>query len=120
MAEIGSVIDNKYRVLDQLARGGMSVVYLARDKRLEKLWAVKEIRNVEDARKRQTIIDSLKSEARLMKDLDHPAIVRIVDIIDEQESLYVVMDYIDGEELTKKIFPHGKKNAPHPIQKTWL
>lgn len=115
MAEIGSVIDNKYRVLDQLARGGMSVVYLARDKRLEKLWAVKEIRNVEDARKRQTIIDSLKSEARLMKDLDHPAIVRIVDIIDEQESLYVVMDYIDGEELTKKIFPHGKKNAPHPI-----
>ena len=115
MAEIGSVIDNKYRVLDQLARGGMSVVYLARDKRLEKLWAVKEIRNVEDARKRQTIIDSLKSEARLMKDLDHPAIVRIVDIIDEQESLYVVMDYIDGEELTKKIFPHGKKNAAYPI-----
>ncbi|MEG1618912.1 MAG: serine/threonine-protein kinase [Eubacterium sp.] len=115
MAEIGSVIDNKYRVLDEIGHGGMSVVFLARDKRLEKLWAVKEIRNVKDIRKRQTIIDSLKSEAQLMKDLDHPAIVRIVDIIDEHESLYVVMDYIDGEALTKQIYPQGKKKVAKPI-----
>lgn len=115
MAKIGDVIDNKYRIIDELGHGGMSVVFLARDKRLEKLWAVKEIRNVDDLKKRRTIIDTLKSEARLMKELDHPAIVRIVDIIDEHDSLYQVMDYIDGEALTKQIFPQGKKNGAHPI-----
>lgn len=115
MADIGNLIDNKYKILDEVGHGGMSVVYLARDKRLEKLWAVKEIRNVDDERKRRTIIDSLKSEARLMKDLDHPAIVRIVDIIDEDKSLFVVMDYIDGEPLTKMLYPHGKKAGSRPI-----
>lgn len=44
MTEIGTVIDGKYEILKELGRGGMSVVYLAMDKHLNKQWAVKEIK----------------------------------------------------------------------------
>ena len=43
MAEIGNVIDGKYEVLREIGRGGMSIVYLAMDTRLNKQWAIKEI-----------------------------------------------------------------------------
>ena len=41
--QVGTVIDGKYEILKQIGKGGMSVVYLAMDKRLNKQWAVKEI-----------------------------------------------------------------------------
>ena len=44
MAHIGSIIDNKYEILKEIGKGGMSTVYLAMDKRLNKQWAVKEIK----------------------------------------------------------------------------
>lgn len=47
MAEIGEVIEGKYEILKEIGRGGMSVVYLAMDKHLNKQWAVKEIRKKE-------------------------------------------------------------------------
>ena len=49
MARIGTVIDGKYEVLKEIGRGGMSIVYLAMDRRLNKQWAVKEIRKKEAA-----------------------------------------------------------------------
>ena len=42
MARIGTVIDGKYEIITEIGRGGMSVVYLAMDRRLRKQWAVKE------------------------------------------------------------------------------
>ena len=44
MTKIGEVIDGKYEILKEIGKGGMSVVYLAMDKHLNKQWAVKEIR----------------------------------------------------------------------------
>lgn len=44
MAELGALIDGKYEILKEIGRGGMSIVYLARDNRLNKQWAIKEIR----------------------------------------------------------------------------
>ena len=44
MTEVGTVIDGKYEILKELGRGGMSIVYLAMDKHLNKQWAVKEIK----------------------------------------------------------------------------
>ena len=43
MTKIGTVIDGKYEILTEIGRGGMSVVYLAMDKRLNKQWAIKEV-----------------------------------------------------------------------------
>lgn len=47
MTQTGSVIDGKYEILKQIGKGGMSFVYLAMDKRLNKQWAIKEIRKKE-------------------------------------------------------------------------
>ena len=101
MTEIGAVIDGKYEILKEIGRGGMSVVYLAMDKRLNKQWAVKEIRKKGNGKNDEIVVNSLLAEANLMKRLDHPALPRIVDIIDNGITIYVVMDYIEGESLDK-------------------
>ena len=44
MLEIGSIIDGKYKILNKIGQGGMSVVYLAMNERANKQWAIKEVR----------------------------------------------------------------------------
>jgi len=107
MTKIGSVIDGKYEILKQIGKGGMSFVYLSMDKRLNKQWAIKEIRKRGNGKNDEIVINSLLAEAKMMKMLDHPALPRIVDIIDDSETIYIVMDYIEGESLDKIILEYG-------------
>ena len=107
MAEIGSVIDGKYERLREIGHGGMSVVYLAMDTHLNKQWAVKEIKKKGSGKNDEIIVNSLLAEANLMKRLDHAALPRIVDIIDNGVTIYVVMDYIEGESLDKILNEYG-------------
>ncbi len=74
----------------------MSRVYLALDTVLNKQWAAKEIKNVADEAQRELIVASLITESNMIKRFDHPAIPRIVDIVDEDGTLFVIMDYIEG------------------------
>ena len=83
---IGTIIDGKYEVLKQIGKGGMSIVYLAMDKRLNKQWAVKEIKKTTNGKQDEIIVNSLLAEANLMKKLDHPALPRIVDIIENNNT----------------------------------
>lgn len=107
MAEIGSIIDGKYEILTEIGHGGMSVVYLAMDTHLNKQWAVKEIRKKGSGKNDEIVVNSLLAEANMMKRLDHPALPRIVDIIDNGVTIYVVMDYIEGESLDKVLAEYG-------------
>lgn len=107
MARLGEIIDGKYEVLREVGRGGMSVVYLAMDKRLNKQWAIKEFRKDKDDASKQIALKALLDEANLMKKLDHPTLPRIVDIIDDNQNVYVVMDYIEGESLNKVLDAYG-------------
>lgn len=107
MTEIGTVIDGKYQILKEIGRGGMSVVYLAMDTHLNKQWAVKEIRKKGSGKNDEIVVNSLLAEANMMKRLDHPALPRIVDIIDNGITIYVVMDYIEGESLDKVLNEFG-------------
>ena len=107
MAKIGEMIEGKYKVLTEIGHGGMSVVYLAMDKNLNKQWAVKEIRKRGNGKHDEIIVNSLLAEADLMKKLDHPALPRIVDIINTSSTIYVVMDYIEGESLDKVLKREG-------------
>lgn len=107
MTEIGTVIDGKYEVLREIGRGGMSVVYLAMDTHLNKQWAVKEIRKKGSGKNDEIVVNSLLAEANMMKRLDHPSLPRIVDIIDNGVTIYVVMDYIEGESLDKILLEYG-------------
>ena len=117
MTEIGAVIDGKYEILKEIGRGGMSVVYLAMDKRLNKQWAVKEIRKKGNGKNDEIVVNSLLAEANLMKRLDHPALPRIVDIIDNGITIYVVMDYIEGESLDKILKEYGAQ--PEELVTGW-
>lgn len=104
---VGSVIDGKYEILKQIGKGGMSVVYLAMDKRLNKQWAVKEVQKNGRGKNGEVVVQSLLAEANMMKRLDHPALPRIVDIIDNGDVIYVIMDYIEGESLDKILEMNG-------------
>lgn len=107
MAAIGSVIDGKYEILKLIGQGGMSKVYLAMDKRLNKQWAVKEIEKGGRDKNNEVIIQSAIAEANMIKRLDHPALPRIVDIIDNGQVIFVIMDYIEGEPLSKILDEYG-------------
>ncbi len=107
MAEIGSVIDGKYEVVRQIGKGGMSTVYLVVDRRLKKPWALKEIQKYRDAGDGEIVAGSLLAEADIMKRLDHPALPRIVDIIEDPEYIRIVMDYIEGRSLDRILAERG-------------
>lgn len=115
MAEIGSVLDGKYEILTEIGRGGMSVVYLAMDTHLNKQWAVKEIRKRGSGASDEIVVNSLLAEANMMKKLDHPALPRIVDIIDNGVTIFVVMDYIEGESLDKILKEYGPQSEENVI-----
>lgn len=107
MAAIGSVVEGKYEILKLIGQGGMSRVYLAMDKRLNKQWAVKEIEKNGRDKNNQVFIQSAIDEANMIKKLDHPSLPRIVDIIDHVDMIYVIMDYIEGEPLNKILEEYG-------------
>lgn len=85
----------------------MSEVYLAMDKNLNKQWAVKEIKKRAQDKNNEVVVQSAIAEANMMKKLDHPCLPRIVDIIDKEDVIYVVMDYIEGEPLNKVLERDG-------------
>lgn len=107
MAEIGTIVDGKYEILKEIGRGGMSVVYLAMDNRLKKQWAVKEIRKTGKDKDDEICVNSLLAEANMLTKLDHPSLPRITDIIDNGETIFVVMDYIEGLSLDKHLGEFG-------------
>lgn len=107
MAVVGQVIDDKYEILKLIGQGGMSKVYLAMDKRLNKQWAIKEIEKRVKDRNNEVVIQSAIAEANMIKQLDHPSIVRIVDIIDNGNVIYIIEDYIEGETLSTILDNNG-------------
>lgn len=107
MAIVGTLIEGKYEILKMIGKGGMSEVYLAMDKNLNKQWAVKEIKKRARDKNNEVVVQSAIAEANMMKKLDHPCLPRIVDIIDKEDVIYVVMDYIEGEPLSKVLERNG-------------
>lgn len=107
MAETGAIIQGKYEILKLVGKGGMSKVYLAMDQNLNKQWAVKEIEKHRNDRNNAVMIQSALAEANMIKRLDHPLLPRIVDIIEKEDVIYIIMDYIEGEALSKVLDKQG-------------
>ena len=117
MIKIHDIVDGKYEILKEIGHGGMSTVYLAMDKNLNKQWAVKEIRKQGNNKIDGAVVNSLQVEANLMKRLDHPALPRIVDIINSDETICIIMDYIEGETLEKILERYGAQ--PEDVVVEW-
>lgn len=117
MANVGQVIDDKYEILTLIGQGGMSKVYLARDRRLNKQWAVKEIQKNARDKNNEVVVQSAIAEANMIKQLDHPSIVRIVDIIENPDVIYIIEDYIEGETLSTILEENGAQ--PQELVINW-
>ncbi len=127
---MATVFNDTYEIKSMIGQGGMSTVYLAEHKRLHTRWAVKQVR------KRKGMEFDFLAESNILKKLQHPMLPRIVDIFEDEDSIYIVEDYVEGitlEELLKREkkvnealglqwfqdlcgvlnYLHGQK--PHPI-----
>jgi serine/threonine protein kinase len=105
MAEIPESI-GPYRVLCKVGEGGMGVVYKAEDQRLQRFVALKVIREfVGDSSRRSRFWQ----EARAAAQVAHPNACRIYDISEEQDRLVLVMEFIEGESLARRI---GRGSLP--------
>ena len=113
MLQIGALVDGKYKVLNQIGQGGMSIVYLAINERANKTWAIKEIRK-EGVRDFEVVRQGLIAEINILKELKHKYLPSIVDIIDEGPSFLIVMDYIQGKSL-KEILREALVSKGIPI-----
>ena len=97
----GAILQNRYEIIKVLGHGGMGSVYLARDLRFrDRKCAVKEMINATpDPQIRKLAVDSFKREADLLAELKHPGIPEIYDNFSENIRSYLVMEYIEGEDL---------------------
>ena len=108
MIQIGKIFAGRYRIVKQIGRGGMADVYLAKDLILDgEEVAVKVLRT--NYQTDPIAVARFQREARAMADLDHPHIVRITDIGEEDGQQYLAMEYVAGLDLKRYIKEH------HPL-----
>ncbi|MCR5795351.1 MAG: protein kinase [Solobacterium sp.] len=88
---MAQILHDTYEILDFVGKGGMSTVFKARHIRLNTIVAIKSVR------KDQTI--DLAAEVHILTKLNHPNLVRVYDIFDDDKLIYIVMDYVEGEDL---------------------
>lgn len=114
MLEIGSLVDGKYKILNKVGQGGMSVVYLAMNEKANKQWAVKEVRK-DGIRDFEVVKQGLVAETDILKKLNHPNLPSIIDVIDTEESFIIIMDYIQGNSLNKALEEYGAQPQENVI-----
>ena len=108
MIQIGKIFAGRYRIVKQIGRGGMADVYLAKDLILDgEEVAVKVLRT--NYQTDPIAVARFQREAKAMADLDHPHIVRITDIGEEDGQQYLTMEYVAGLDLKRYIKEH------HPL-----
>lgn len=104
----------KYKLLRHLGSGGMSSVYLAEHRISEQLRAIKVLprKRVSD----KSYLDRFYLEARAAASLNHPNVVRIYDICNENDTHYMVMEYVQGKDLYELVTENGPVEIKDAIQ----
>lgn len=108
-----TLLEGRYKIVKILGQGGMGAVYLAEDQRLPTTWAIKEMkREGLSAQELQDAAELFRSEARLLSDLRHRNLPRIVDFFQQDVQLYLVMDFVEGETLEARLLRDGPLALP--------
>ncbi|MFE1244556.1 Stk1 family PASTA domain-containing Ser/Thr kinase [Fictibacillus sp. NPDC058756] len=103
---IGKRVSGRYKLLEVIGDGGMAIVYRAKDLILDRDVAVKVLRS--EFNKDEDFIRRFKREAESATSLDHPNIVSIYDVGEDEEIYFIVMEYVQGKTLKQYIKEHGK------------
>ncbi|HKL12707.1 MAG TPA: protein kinase, partial [Halanaerobiales bacterium] len=103
---IGKLLNDRYKIKKQRGSGGMALVYEAQDILLDRKVAIKMLRPefVSD----EDFINKFRHEAKAVARITHPNVVSIYDIVESENSLYLVMEYIEGKDLKSLIQKRGK------------
>lgn len=115
MLEIGSLVDGKYKILSEIGHGGMSVVYMAINEKANKTWAVKEVRK-DGVLDFEAVKQGLIVETDMLKKLKHPNLPSIIDVIEDDATFLIVMDYIEGNPLSKALEEYGAQPQEYVIE----
>lgn len=110
MLQAGEVLQNRYEIVRTVGKGGMSTVYQARDLVTRKLLAIKDVAR-SGKEQNQVVEQSLAAEGRMLMQLTNPHLPKIYDIIDNQDSFMLVMDFIQGESLDKVVSRTGAQSV---------
>lgn len=97
MLGAGNMLDGKYQIIRYLGQGRWGRVYLAENLKLGNRWAIKEISLTHDSRV------NLLAEPDILKKLNHRSLPRIVDIVETNDTLYIIEDYFEGKNLRELI-----------------
>ena len=94
---LGSIFAERYEVLEKLGKGGMGEVYRVKDNKLDEEMALKVIKPEIAASKE--IIDRFKNELKLARKIAHKHVCKMYDLNEEEETPYITMEYVKGEDL---------------------
>lgn len=106
---VGKLLGNRYEILVQLGGGGMAIVYKGRDTILNRLVTIKLLRS--EYTSDEDFVRRFRREAQSVASLSHPNIVSIYDVGQEKDMHYLVMEYVDGEDL-RSIIKRGGPMDP--------
>ncbi len=106
MLKIGMLVDNRYKILREIGRGGTSCVYLAENIRLHNRWAIKEVYK-KSGPNGSVQSNMLVAESSILTRLKHPGLPSIVDVLNTPQSYLIVMEYIEGVSLDKVLTQRG-------------
>jgi serine/threonine protein kinase len=103
MIEAGKVLQDRYRVEKQIGQGGMGAVFVATDERFGSTVAIKETFFTDEKFRK-----AFEREARLLNSLRHPALPRVSDHFIDGNGQFLVMEFIDGDDLSEQLESEGK------------
>jgi len=105
MLNQGALLQNRYRVLRQIGGGGMGITYLAEDTRLAgRRCAIKEMSPAQlSPQDRAWAIPAFQQEAQMLANLKHHGLTPVTDFFPEGGNWYLVMDFVEGETLEKRL-----------------
>jgi serine/threonine protein kinase len=107
MIESGTFLQQRYRIDKQIGQGGMGAVYVATDERFNSIVAIKETLCMDENFRK-----AIEREARLLNSLKHSALPRVSDHFEENAGQFLVMEYIQGEDLHNIL---EREKRPFPV-----
>ena len=115
MTRAEDFLEDRYQIEKEIGRGGLSTVWKARDKRLDRTVAIKEIRLGEKFQD-ETMTGLFRREIDIMKNLHHPGLPSVYDVFQEDNNLFIIMTYIEGESLDHVIRSRGAQEQKQVIE----